>query len=415
MNGIVQFDLSGDGTVSTNNPRLSRRAAAIQPSPTLQIYARANELKAQGVDIINLGAGEPDYPVPLHVKEAAVAAVHDDLSHYTAVNGTPELRAAIARKLARENDLTYSPDQILVTVGGKHALYNAFMALIDPGDEVIIPAPYWVSYPEQVRLAEGEPVFVDTVAADGFCLDPDRVTAAITPRTRGLIINSPNNPTGAVYNPEDLAALAQVARDHDLWVITDEIYERLVYDGQRQVSIAGFEGMAERTIIINGFSKAFAMTGWRLGYAAGPGAVIKAMANLQGHMTSNAASLVQAAGIVALDGPRGPIDAMVAEYASRRQLVLSRLADMPGITCPRPAGAFYVFPSVHALLGRRFGERVLHSAADFAVALLDEARVAVVPGEAFGCAGHIRLSYASSRVELTEALARIATALARIE
>lgn len=400
-----------------NNEALtpSQRVRQIQPSPTLRVDTRAKELKAEGVDIISLGAGEPDYPAPIHVKEAAIKAVHDDISHYTAVNGFPELRQAIARKLERENNLKYSPDQVLVTVGGKHALYNAFMALVNPGDEVIIPAPYWVSYPEQVRLAEGVPVFVDTDAEAGFRLDPQALADAITPRTKGLVINSPSNPTGAVYSPEDLEAIAEVARAHDLWVISDEIYERLIYDGLEQVSIATFPGMGERTIVVNGFSKAYALTGWRLGYAAGPQSIIKAMATLQGHVTSNAASLVQPAAVAALEGPQEPIDAMVADYAGRRQLVLSKLASMPGLTCQRPGGAFYVFPDVSGLMGRTLAGRTIDSSNTLAEILLEEARVAVVPGEGFGAPGYIRISYATSREELTEALGRIAAALSRIE
>lgn len=394
---------------------LSRRAQAIQPSPTLHIDARAKELKAAGVDIISLGAGEPDYPAPIHVKEAAVGAIQNDMSHYTAVNGIVELREAISEKLAAENDLTYAADEILVTVGGKHALYNAFMALIDPGDEVLVPSPFWVSYPEQIRLAQGVPVLVDTDPEAGFRLDPQKVAEAITPSTKGIVLNSPNNPTGAVYSPADLEALAAVVQEHDLWVVSDEIYERLVYEGHEQVSIARFPGMKERTVIINGFSKAYAMTGWRMGYAAGPRAVIGAMANLQGHVTSNASSLVQVASVAALKGPTGPIDAMVADYAGRRQLVLSRITAMPGIQCPPPAGAFYVFPNVTGLLGRQLGGKTIQTSADLAEMLLEEARIAVVPGEGFGAPGYIRISYATSRDELTEALSRMATALERIQ
>ncbi|MEX2355857.1 MAG: pyridoxal phosphate-dependent aminotransferase [Thermaerobacterales bacterium] len=394
---------------------LSRRVQRIQPSPTMAIDARFKALRSQGVDVVSFGAGEPDYPAPDHVKEAAMAAIRDDFSHYTAVSGIIELREAISRKLRRENGLEYGPEHILVTIGGKHALFNSITALCDEGDQVLVPAPYWVSYPEQVRLAEGEPIFVPTDPEKGFRLQAQDIEPFITSRTRVLLLNSPNNPSGAVYPESDLAGIAELARRHDLWVITDEIYERLVYDGQRHLSIAGFPGMAERTVVVNGLSKAYAMTGWRMGYSAAPVEVTQAMAALQGHVTSNAASIVQAASVAALDGPQEPIEAMAADYAQRRDLVMERLAALPGITCRRPQGAFYVFASIRGLLGRRLYGQTLTDADVLAELLLAEAKVAVVPGTGFGFPDHIRMSYATATTDLERGFERIGAALAHLE
>ncbi|HEX6990064.1 MAG TPA: pyridoxal phosphate-dependent aminotransferase, partial [Bacillota bacterium] len=294
--------------------RLATRVAAMAPSPTVSLDGRVKELRSQGVDIINFTAGEPDFPTPEPIKAAARAGLDAELTKYTPVAGTPDLRRAITAKLARENGLTYDPAEVVVSAGGKHVLYNAFMVLCDPGDEVIVPAPYWVSYPEQVRLAGATPVFVPTDPDRGFHVDPDAVARAVTPRTRAVVLNSPNNPTGAVMTAEELAAIAALARRHDLWVISDEIYEHLVYDGRRHVSIAGLEGMKVRTILVNGLSKAYAMTGWRVGYAAAPRPVAQAMAALQGHVTSGIPGFIQAAAVAALEGPIDVVQAMAAEY-----------------------------------------------------------------------------------------------------
>lgn len=394
--------------------RLSRRVRALQPSPTLAVEARVKELLRAGADIVGFGAGEPDFPTPEHVKEAARAALREDRTRYTVVAGVPELREAICRKLERENGLRYAPDEVLVSAGSKHALFNAVAALCEEGDEVLIPSPYWVSYPEQVRYCGGVPVFVPTDPERGFRPRAADVAAALTPRSRLLILNSPNNPTGAVAEPGELQAIARLAVERDLWVISDEIYEHIVYEPARHVSIAAFPGMRERTVVVGGVSKAYAMTGWRLGWAAGPRPVIRAMADLQGQVTSNASTISQYAALAALEGPQEPVRAMVAEYRRRRDYALARLRGMPGMRCTEPDGAFYLFVSVEGLLGRRLGGLELTDGDAVAAALLEHARVAVVPGSGFGLPGYIRISYACSLERLREGLDRIEAALRQV-
>lgn len=380
------------------------------PSPTMAVDGRAKELRAQGIDIINFSAGEPDFPTPEHIKDAARDAIAANLTRYTPVAGTNELRAAIADKLARENGLEYSPAEVVVCNGGKQALYNAFMALCEPGDEVIIIAPYWVSYPEQVALTGARPVFVKADPEQRFHVSAEAIAAAITPRTRMIVLNSPNNPTGAVFNRVELEAVAEMARQHDLWVVSDEIYEHLIYGEHEHFSIASLPGMKERSVVINGVSKAYAMTGWRVGYAAAPKPVVDAMAALQGHVSSGISSISQAAATAALNGSFEPVRAMAAEYDRRRRHIVERVNRLPGLRCDEPEGAFYVFVDARELIGK---PRVA-SDVDLAAYLLDEGRVAVVPGVGFGWEGYLRISYATSMELIDEGLDRMERALAQL-
>ena len=391
---------------------LSARARGIQPSVTITIDARAKELKAAGEHVINLSAGEPDFPTPEFVKRAGIAAIEANFTRYTPAAGIRELRRAIADKHRRDNGVEYAEDEIVVSSGGKHALFNAFMAICDPGDQVIIPAPYWVSYPEMVRLAGGEPVIVPTEPDTGFKLTPEALRRALGPRSRAVIINSPNNPTGAVYTREELDALAAVAAEAGLWIVTDELYEHLIYEGEH-VSIAALRpDYRERTILINGVSKAYAMTGWRIGWSAAPRALSRAIAAIQSQATSAVNSIAQKAALAALTGPRDDIAAMRAEYRERRDLLLAGLERLPGVRAQRPAGAFYVFCSVEGVLGRTLGGRTVADDVALAEVLLEEARIAVVPGTAFGTPGYLRLSYATSRQDLMAALRRLEQLLA---
>ena len=393
--------------------RLARRLGLVKPSPTMAITAKAASLKAAGEDVIGLGAGEPDFDTPEHVKEAAVRAMRAGETKYTLVDGLPTLKRAIARKFERENGLVYGPEQISVGAGAKHVLYNALMASLDPGDEVVVPAPYWVSYPDMVRLAEGTPVIAPTAEEDGFKLRPEALAAAITPRTKWLVFNSPGNPTGTAYARDEIAALAQVLLAHPhVGVLADDIYEHLVYDDFRFHTIAAVEpALHARTLTINGVSKAYAMTGWRIGFAGGPAALIAAMAKIQSQSTSNPASISQHAAIAALDGPQDSIAARRAVFQERRDLAVRLLNEAEGLTCPTPQGAFYVYPGCAALLGRRTPEgTVLESDEDVARYLLEAAGVAVVHGAAFGLEPYFRISYATSTEALAEACARIGQA-----
>jgi len=391
--------------------KLSGRARGISPSPTLSVDARAKELAAAGERIINFGVGEPDFDTPEHIKAAAAEAMARGMTKYTAVAGTLELRQAICRKFARDNDLTYRPDEIVVSCGAKHSLYNAVQVLAEPGDEVIVPAPYWVSYLEQVKLAGAEPVVVKTRAENGYKLIPEELSGSLTPRSRLLILNSPSNPTGSIYTKEELAAIAEVAVRAGIWVLSDEVYEKLIYDGAAHFSIASLgPEIKQQTVVVNGVSKSYAMTGWRIGYAAAPAPVAKAMADLQSHSTSNPTSIAQAAAVAALNGPQEAVAEMRSAFAARRTYILERLNGIPGINCPTPAGAFYAFPDVSAYFGRRWGEKTISSASDLAAFLLEEAKVAVVPGIAFGNDRCLRFSYAASLEEIAEGMDRIAAA-----
>ncbi|MDW7709815.1 MAG: pyridoxal phosphate-dependent aminotransferase [Deferrisomatales bacterium] len=395
--------------------KLSPRAEQIKPSATLAIDAKAKQMKAEGIDVLGFGAGEPDFPTPGHIVNAAVSALHDGDTRYTPVGGTAELKGAICRSLERDYGLRYTPGEVTASCGAKHTLFNLFLALLDAGDEVIIPAPFWVSYPEQVQVAGATPVIVPTREEDGFRLRPETLEAAITPRTRALILNSPSNPTGAMYGRLHLEALAEVLRGTDLLVVSDDIYQKLVYEGGRFVGILEVAPeLRDRVVIVNGVSKTYAMTGWRIGYAAGPAALIGAMEKLQSQSTSNPTSFAQKAAAVALTGPQECVAEMVAEFARRRDFLVEGLNALPGIRCPLPQGAFYAFPNVSGLYGSRFQGEELRDSFDLARFLLDEARVAVVPGAPFGSDHHVRLSYATSREVIAEGLARFEAALARL-
>ncbi|AEG14885.1 Aspartate transaminase [Desulfofundulus kuznetsovii DSM 6115] len=388
--------------------KLADRVKNISPSPTLAIDARAKKMIAAGEKVINFGAGEPDFDTPEHIKEAAMAAIRKGMTKYTPVGGTMELKKAIIQKLKADNGLEYTPEQIVVSVGAKHSLYNAMMVLLQPGDEVILPAPYWVTYLEQIKLAGAVPVIVQTRQENGFKLTAEELLSVVSPRTKMVIINSPGNPTGAVYAKEELVELGKVIEDRGLVVISDEIYEKLIYDGCEHVSIASLSpALKEQTVVINGMSKAYAMTGWRIGYAAAPTEVARAMVDLQSHSTSNPTSVAQAASVAALTGTQEPLREMVAEFRRRRDYMLQRLNAIPGISCNTPSGAFYVFPSMGRYIGRQYKGRQINGASDLASLLLDEVKVAVVPGVAFGDDRCFRLSYATSMENIVEGLNRI--------
>jgi len=382
----------------------------IKPSPTMAITSKAREMKAAGFDVIGLGAGEPDFDTPDNIKQAAIAAIQRGETKYTAVDGIPELKRAIASKFERENDLTYKPAEITVGSGGKQVLYNALLATLNPGDEVIVPSPYWVSYPDIVLLAGATPVVVETKLEDGFKLSPKALAASITPRTKWFIFNSPSNPTGAAYTREEIKALTDVLLKHEnVWVLSDDIYEHLVYDGFAFSTPAQVEPKLKgRTLTMNGVSKAYSMTGWRIGYAGGPEPLIKAIATLQSQSTSNPCSISQWASVEALEGPQDFLKRWVASFQDRRDLVVSMLNQAKGISCPTPAGAFYVYPSCAGVIGRtsRDGKKI-ETDEDFATALLQEEGVAVVHGAAFGLSPFFRISYATGIEALEEACRRI--------
>jgi aspartate aminotransferase len=391
-------------------PFLADRLARVKPSPTMAITALATELKAAGRDVISLSQGEPDFDTPQNIKEAAVAAIAAGDTKYTVFDGRIELKRAIAAKFKRENALDYETSQITVGSGGKQVLYNALVATVNPGDEVVIPAPYWVSYPEMVLLCEGTPVPVACSPNNGFKMRPEDLEAAITPKTKWLILNSPSNPSGAAYSADDLKALAEVLRRHEqVWVMADDMYEHLVYDDFRFATLAEVEPrLYERTLTVNGVSKAYCMTGWRIGYAGGPKALIKAMGAIQSNSTANPSSVSQAAAIEALNGPQGFIAEHNRVFKERRDLVVGMLNRVPGLFCATPEGAFYVYPSCAGLIGKHTpeGERI-DSDEDFVRYLLATENVAVVHGSAFGLAPHFRISYATSTAVLREACTRI--------
>ena len=389
---------------------LADSLARIKPSATIAVTDKARVLKAAGRDIIGLGAGEPDFDTPDNIKEAAIRAIRDGKTKYTNVDGIPELKAAIVAKFKRENHLDYKPEEISVGTGGKQVLFNALMATLNPGDEVVIPAPYWVSYPEIVALAGATPVAVETTLADGFKLKPAALEKAITAKTKWVILNSPSNPSGAAYTAAELKALAAVLLQHpNVWVLTDDMYEHLIYDGFRFATPAEAEpALKERTLTLNGVSKAYCMTGWRIGYAAGPVTLIKAMAKLQSQSTSNPSSISQWAAVEALNGPQDFIPRNAEAFRQRRDLVVSMLNQASGISCPRPEGAFYVYPSAAGTMGKTTAKGAkLASDEDFVTALLEEEGVAVVQGAAFGLSPFFRISYATSAEILEDACARI--------
>lgn len=383
---------------------LSERVSTLTPSSTLAITAKAKELKAQGFDVVGLGAGEPDFNTPEHIIEAAIKSMHEGQTKYTPAEGILPLREAICQKLLEDNQLKYTPKQIIVCSGAKHALYNIFQVIINPGDEVIIPTPYWVSYPEQVKLAGGHPVYVEGKEENGFKVTPEQIQQAVTSKTKAIIINSPSNPTGSIYDKAELEALAEVCLKNDLFILSDEIYEKLIYGDAEHVSIASLSPeLYERTFVVNGMSKPYSMTGWRIGYAAGPEKYIRAMVDLSSHSTSNPTSIAQYGALAALVGTQEPLEMMKKEFAQRRDVTLALLNELPGVSCLEPKGAFYLFPNV--------SEAVKNSAYsttdEWVAALLEEEKVALVPGSGFGAPDNIRISYATSLDVLKEGVKRI--------
>jgi len=394
---------------------LADRLKTLAPSPTLAMQARARAMRAQGIDVISFGAGEPDFDTPRRIKDAAIRAIEQGQTKYTEVGGIPELRAAVCHKLKRDNGLEYAADEVMVSCGAKHTLYNIFMALVNPGDEVLIPSPYWVSYPEQVRLLGGVPVAVPTRESTGFDLDPAELRKAVTARTKMIVLDSPGNPTGAVFSPAALAEVAKLAVERDLWIVSDECYEPLTYEG-RHVSIASLSPETKaRAIVVNTCSKAYAMTGWRIGYAAGPKPVIKAMTDVQSQVTSNPTSIAQWAAVEALAGPQDEVAKMAGEFDRRRRFIIPALNAVPGVTCVMPKGAFYAFPNVSGLFGKRAKGGVLRASTDVSAFLLDEARIATVAGVDFGSDAHIRLSYATGLETIKEGLSRMDAAVRALQ
>lgn len=392
---------------------ISERIQALAVSQTLAMSQKSAELKAQGVDVINLSVGEPDFNTPDHIKEAAKKAIDDNFSFYSPVAGYMSLRKAIAAKLSRENGLTFAPEQIVVGNGAKHALCNVILATVNPGDEVIIPTPAWVSYVEMVKLAEGKSVFIPTGVADNFKVTPQKLEAAITPRTKAIILCSPSNPTGSVYSHEELQGLVDVlARHPQVLIIADEIYEHIIYTGGDFVSLASFPEIADRTVVINGVSKAYAMTGWRIGYCAAPTDIAKAVTKLQGQFTSGASSIAQKAAEAAYTGPQDCVEEMRKAFERRRDLVVRLARQIPGLVINRPEGAFYLFPEVSSFFGKSAHGYSIEDSASLALYLLEVAHVATVDGAAFCAPGYIRLSYATSDENLSRAFERISKALA---
>jgi aspartate aminotransferase len=394
---------------------ISKRAQAVKPSPTLATAAKAKAMKAQGIDVVDFGVGEPDFDTPDNVKQAGIQAIQKGFTKYTPAGGTDELKEAVIEKFKRDNGLTYEKSQVLISCGAKHSLYNIAEALFDPGDEVIIPAPYWVSYPDQVLLNDAVPVIVETTEEEGFKLSAKKLEKAITPKTKALVLNSPSNPTGLAYDRKTLEDIAALAVRRAIYVISDEIYEKLIYDGFTHTSIASLNPeVKDLTIVVNGVSKSHAMTGWRIGYAAGPKDVVAAMANIQSQSTSNPASISQKAAVEALRGPQDFIRTMNAEFDKRRKYMVQRLSAMKGVSCLMPVGAFYAFPRVSALYGKSADGKVIKNSSDLAAYLLDDARVALVSGDAFGADAYIRLSYATSMETIEKGLNRIENAVGRL-
>jgi len=391
---------------------ISKRAKAIKPSPTLAMAAKAKAMKAQGIDVVDFGVGEPDFDTPENVKQAGIKAIQSGFTKYTPAGGTDELKDAVIEKLKKDSGLVYERPQVLISCGAKHSLYNIAEALFDPGDEVIIPSPYWVSYPDQVILNDATPVIVETTEQEGFRISAAKLEKAITNKTKAIVLNSPSNPTGLAYDRKTLEEIAAVAVKHKIYVISDEIYEKLVYDGFTHISIASLsQEIKDLTIVVNGVSKSHAMTGWRIGFAAGPKDVITAMANIQSQSTSNPTSISQKAAVEALRGPQDFLPVMNAEFDKRRKYMVERLNKMQGVSCMLPVGAFYAFPNVAKLYGRSAGGKTIKNSADLAAYLLEAAKVALVSGDSFGADAYIRLSYATSMELIKKGMDRIEEAL----
>lgn len=392
--------------------KLAKRALSIKPSPTLAIDAKAKSMKAAGVDVINFGAGEPDFDTPDNIKDAAIKAIRNGFTKYTPVGGIDELKTAIIEKLKKDNNITYEKKEVIVSCGAKHSLYNIAEALFDTGDEIIIPAPYWVSYPDQVLLNDAVPVIVKTKEKDSFKITPQLLESSITKKTKALILNSPSNPTGLAYDRKSLEAIAEIALNHDFFIISDEIYEKLTYDDFLHLSIASLsDDIKQRTIVVNGLSKSHAMTGWRIGFSAGPEKIIEAMTKIQSQSTSNPTSIAQKAAVEALTGPQDFTSEMVSEFDRRRVYIIERLNKIKGISCAMPLGAFYAFPNISSYFGKYAKNKLINSSFDISSHLLDEAKVAVVPGGAFGDDRYIRLSYATSLDNIQKGLDRIENTL----
>lgn len=388
--------------------KLAERIGRIQPSPTIAITTKAKAMKAEGIDVIGFGAGEPDFDTPEPIKDAAIRSLKEGKTKYTPVGGINELKDAIIKKLKMDNHLEYSRDEIITSCGGKHALYNVAQVLFEQGDEVIIPAPFWVSYPPQVLLNDAEPVIVETTDATGFKITPAQLKAAITPKTKAFVLNTPSNPTGSAYSKDELEAIAEVLVKHQVVCIADEIYEKIIYDHFKFVSIASLNPqIRDLTITVNGASKVYSMTGWRMGFAAGPKEIIKAMTKIQGQVTTNINSMTQWACVEAYNGSQDFLNTWVAEFEKRRNVMLERFAKMPGITCYKPQGAFYVFPNISSYIGKSIGGKKIESDLDFCDILLDKAKVACVAGTGFGTPGYMRLSYATSMGNIVKGLDRI--------
>lgn len=386
---------------------ISKKAAAVSPSPTLAIDSKFKEMKANGEDVVGFGCGEPDFDTPEHIKKAAIDAIMAGETKYTPASGTLKLRQAVAEKFRRENGLEYKPSDIVVSNGAKHSLLNAFQAICNPGDEVIVPAPYWVSYPEMIKLADGVPVVVNASEDNNFKVTAAELKAALTPKTKAIVINSPSNPTGMVYTSEELREIADFAVENNLYVVSDEIYEHLIYEG-KHVSIASFgEKIKDLTIVINGVSKTFAMTGWRIGYAAANAEIAKAMANIQSHASSNPNSIAQAATVAALEGGMEEVNKMLKAFRRRRDFMVDMFSSIDGVSCKRPNGAFYIMMNIDELIGRTMYGVTIKDADDFAKLFLDVAKVAVVPGTGFGVNNYVRWSYATSMDNIVEGIERL--------
>ena len=394
--------------------KLADRTKLIKPSVTLAIAAKAAKLRAEGIDVVNFSAGEPDFDTPEHIKAAAIEALRKGMTKYTDVKGIEPLRESIAEKYQREHGLTYRKEDVLVSCGAKHSLYNVLQAVINPGDEVVIPAPYWVSYSDMALLAGGVPKLISTDESGGFRIRPEQLEAALTPKSRVFLLNSPCNPTGATYDRQELLAIAGVLEKHDCLILADDIYEKIVYDFEVHNIVALCPSLRDRTILINGVSKTYAMTGWRIGYALGPSDVIAAAAKIQSQSTSNATSIAQAAALEAIRGSQDEVSVMVREFHKRRDVIVDKLNAIDGIRCRKPEGAFYVFPNIAALLGKTGKGKKLTSPCDLADYLLEEAKVAGVPGEDFGSHEHIRFSYATSLEDIEKGCARIRDAIAKL-
>ncbi len=393
---------------------LSKLISSVEGSATLAITALVKKLKAEGKDVLSFSAGEPDFPTPSFVKEAAIEAIRNNFTYYTANTGTPELLKAITEKLDKENGLTYTPQEVMVSNGAKHSIYNVLMSVCNPGDEVTFQAPYWVSYPEMVKLCQAKSVIINAGPESDFKITPAQLEAAITPKTKVFLFNSPSNPTGATYTPEEVQALAKVLVDKDIITLSDEIYEKITFDGVKHYSIAQYPGMKEKTVVVNGLSKAYSMTGWRVGYAAGPKAIIDLAANLQSHSTSNACSVSQKAATAALTGPQEEIEMMARKFEERRNLVMREIAGVKDVVCPVPGGAFYIFFDVSRFYGRSFNGTRISSSAEMCTYLLAEENIGLVPGDAFGNDNCVRMSFACSDANIIEGIKRLKNGLEKL-